>query len=81
MLPMAVELGLGAIWLGVYPLEGRILGGKRLLKLPEHVIPLAILPIGYPAESKEPIDRFNEQESIEINGKAYLSGAVTLREE
>ena len=78
MLPMAVELGLGAIWLGVYPLEGRILGVKRL---PEHVIPLAILPIGYPAESKEPIDRFNEQESIEINGKAYLSGAVTLREE
>jgi nitroreductase len=60
MLLMAVELGLGSVWLGVYPLEDRILGLRTLLKLPDHILPLSILPIGYPAESKEPSERFDQ---------------------
>ncbi len=58
MLLMAEELGLGSVWLGVYPVEDRVKALKKLLGLPENVVPLCILPIGYPAERKEPANRF-----------------------
>jgi nitroreductase len=51
--------GLGAVWLGLYPREERVLGMQKLLGIPEHVIPLAVIPIGYPAEDKPPALRFN----------------------
>jgi nitroreductase len=56
----AQELGLGAVWLGVYPLEERAKPIKNILKLPESIIPLSIISIGYPAEHKEPSNRYDE---------------------
>ncbi len=44
--------GLGAVWLGVYPKEDRVKGVQGLLVLPQDVIPLCIIPVGYPAEKK-----------------------------
>ena len=58
--------GLGAVWLGVYPIEGRVKGLKELLNLPVRVIPLSIVSIGHPAEKKEPSNRYNESR-IHIN--------------
>jgi nitroreductase len=58
MLLMAQELGLGSVWLGVYPMEDRVKSLKELLVLPECVTPLSIMSIGYPAETRENIDRF-----------------------
>jgi nitroreductase len=52
--------GLGAVWLGVHPREERIQELSRLLSLPEQVPPLAVLSIGYPAEHKEPANRYDE---------------------
>jgi nitroreductase len=51
--------GLGAVWLGVYPKEQRVVGLQKLLALPEHVVPLALVSIGYPAETKPPAERYN----------------------
>ena len=51
--------GLGAVWLGVYPSEERVEGFKKLLELPEHIIPLSVVSIGYPAEFKSPANRFD----------------------
>lgn len=51
--------GLGAVWLGVYPRAERVSGIRKLLSIPDHVIPLAVIPIGYPAEEKPPAIRFN----------------------
>lgn len=51
--------GLGAVWLGVYPIEARVVNTQRLLGLPETVIPLAVVALGYPAERKEPADRYD----------------------
>lgn len=57
---LAVEdKGLGAVWLGVYPIEDRVKEIKKLLNLPESVIPLSIIPIGYPAEERKAVSRFN----------------------
>lgn len=60
MLIMAQDLGLGAVWLGVYPMEEIVEGIKRLLDLPDHIIPFSIVALGYPAESKDASDRYNE---------------------
>jgi nitroreductase len=51
--------GLGAVWLGVYPREERVQGLQRLLGLPEHVIPMALIAVGYPAEQKPPSNRYD----------------------
>jgi nitroreductase len=51
--------GLGACWLAIYPRDDRVTKTKELLALPEEVIPLAIIALGYPAEKKEPSDRFD----------------------
>ena len=52
--------GLGAVWLGVYPRAERVQDIRRLLGLPEHVIPLCVVSIGYPAEHKDPANRYDE---------------------
>lgn len=51
--------GLGAVWLGIYPLEDRVKAIRQLLGIPENVIPLSLVSIGYPAEQKPPANRFN----------------------
>jgi nitroreductase len=60
LLVAASGLGLGAVWLGVYPIEDRVLGLRKLFGVPDHVIPFAVVPVGYPAEHKPPADRYSE---------------------
>lgn len=55
----ATELGLGSVWLGVYPREDLMKGLKDLLTLPEHIKPFAIISLGYPAVEKGPSNRFD----------------------
>lgn len=59
LLLMATELGIGTVWLGVYPNEERVKETKELLGLPENITPLCIVSIGYPAETKGPSNRFD----------------------
>lgn len=51
--------GLGAVWLGVYPLEDRVQGFRRLVGVPDHVVPFALVPVGFPAVRKPREDRFD----------------------
>jgi len=60
LLLAATALGLGAVWLGVYPREERVSGIRKVLKLPETVIPLNLISIGHPAEQKEPRTQYDE---------------------
>jgi nitroreductase len=55
----AHEMGLGAVWLGVYPNKERVEGIRQLLRLPERVIPLSLIAVGYPADSPPTADRFD----------------------
>jgi nitroreductase len=61
LLLAAHAVGLGAVWLGVYPIEERVSGVRMLLGLPADIIPLCIIAIGYPAETKPPANRFNPE--------------------
>lgn len=55
----ARALGLGTVWLGVHPLEERVVGLRSLLSIPDHVVPFALVPVGHPAEEKGPADRYD----------------------
>lgn len=50
----ATSLGLGGVWIGVYPVTLFIRSVRTTLNLPEDVTPLCLLGLGYPAEEKEP---------------------------
>ena len=55
----ATALGLGAVWLGVYPRE-RVNSIRRVLNIPENIVPLNLISIGHPAEEKEPRTQYDE---------------------
>lgn len=59
LLLAAHALGLGAVWCGVYPRQKRIDGCRRLFNLPEHILPVAFIVIGHPAEQKPLAGRFD----------------------
>ena len=67
MLLAAHSLGLGAVWLGIYPMEERVTGIRKMLSLPDHVVPLAIVSVGWPSEEKPPASRY-KSESVHYNG-------------
>lgn len=56
----AHSMGLGAVWCGVYPNPERIEALKALLSLPEHIVPLNIIPIGVREKEQEPKDKWKE---------------------
>lgn len=55
----AHALGLGAVWLGIFPRQHRIENLRALLNLPENIMPLGIASLGYPDEKKEPSNRYD----------------------
>lgn len=50
--------GLGAVWIGISPAEPVAAATKKLLNLPEHIMPISLISIGYPAEQKPRPDRY-----------------------
>jgi nitroreductase len=50
---------LGAVWIGVYPREERVAAIRDILHIPDHVIPFALIPVGYPAETKVTPSRYD----------------------
>lgn len=62
----AHSMGLGAVWTGVYPMDDRIKPLSETLKLPETIIPLCTIVIGYPAEQPNPKDKW-KPENISYN--------------
>lgn len=59
--------GLGAVWTGIYPRDERVGPIQKRLGLPEHVIPLALIPIGWPAETPPQPNRW-APERLHYNG-------------
>ena len=57
----AVGMGLGAVWIGIYPLESRVAAVCKKLNLPEGVTPLGAVYVGYPDEQKEPRTQYDEK--------------------
>jgi nitroreductase len=54
----AHAMGLGAVWLGIFPRKERMTRLKNLLKLPPHIVPVSLISLGYAADHKPLQDRF-----------------------
>ena len=63
----AHALGLGAVWTGCYPIEERVANISQVLGLPEHLVPLCAIVMGYPNESPQPKDKW-KPENVSYNG-------------
>ena len=61
MLLAAHGLGLGAVWLGIYPVPDRQQGMINLFSLPENIHPFSLIAIGYPAEEKKMPERYKPE--------------------
>jgi nitroreductase len=55
------DRGFGGVWLGVYPRNDRVQGIRKLLEIPERVVPFSLIAVGHPAEQKEPKREFLEE--------------------
>lgn len=65
---LAIEsMGLGAVWLSVYPRAERIQTVQQTLGLPEKIIPLNLIAIGYPNGETKPKDKYDAAK-VHYNG-------------
>jgi nitroreductase len=55
----ATALGLGAVWLGIYPQKDRMQAAAAALHLPETLEAFSIVPVGYPEKAAAAQDRFD----------------------
>jgi nitroreductase len=62
MMLLAVDLGLATLWMGAFD-ENQI---KIILGLPDHLRPVAIVPVGYPDESPQPPNRLPKEQVITL---------------
>lgn len=54
------SIGLGGVWLGIAPQRDRMDKVAEILELPDTVEPFSIFVLGYPAETREQKDRYDE---------------------
>lgn len=60
----AHALGLGAVWTAVYPVAERVNTVLSILELPEYLVPLNVVPIGYSGEAGRPKDKWDPDKVI-----------------
>lgn len=61
LLLAAHAMGLGAVWCGIYPIMERVEQFSEMLHLPENVIPMACICVGYPAGETTPKDKWKPE--------------------
>ncbi|GAB4337305.1 MAG: nitroreductase family protein [Desulfobulbaceae bacterium] len=54
-------LGLGSCWLGVHPRQERMEAIRKMFDLPDPIIPMCGVAIGWPKERPEPRTRFDPE--------------------
>ncbi|MFQ6058683.1 MAG: nitroreductase family protein [Anaerolineae bacterium] len=60
LLLAATALGLGAVWVAIYPSTDREAHVRRVLAIPREMRVLCLVPVGHPAESKPPRTKYSE---------------------
>ena len=60
LLLAVTALGLGAVWVGIYPGAVREAHVRRALGIPDEIRVLCLVPVGHPAESKSPRTQYEE---------------------
>ena len=55
----AEALGLGAVWTAVYPNKELMNLLRKELNIPQHVIPLNVIPVGHPTDEEKAQDKYD----------------------
>jgi len=50
--------GLGAVWIGVHPVEERVANVRRICEIPDGIQPMSMIALGHPADTKPPGERY-----------------------
>lgn len=67
LLLAAESMGLGAVWTAVYPYDERLRPVTEVMQLPDYIVPLNVIPIGYPKGNPQPKDKY-DADNIHYNG-------------
>ncbi len=59
LLLAAHGLGLGACWVGVHPSKSATQRLRELFNIPSHLVPVAVVSLGWPGEDLPARSRFN----------------------
>ena len=59
-------LSLGAVWVAVYPREERVLKIQEILAIPQYILPISLVALGYPAKKVPPEMRYDAQK-VHVN--------------
>ncbi len=57
----ALGFELGTCWLGVYPADANIAKAREILAIPDGIIPLGVVYVGYPAETPAPRTQYSPE--------------------
>ncbi|MDE5807166.1 MAG: nitroreductase family protein [Muribaculaceae bacterium] len=57
----AHALGLGAVWTCLYPHPDREEAVRKILNIPDNLIPFNLIPIGYPLTDHKPMDKWHPE--------------------
>lgn len=56
----ATALGLGSVWLGIYPNSEYCHRVRQILAIPAEITPFSLVALGYPNEMKKPRTQYDE---------------------
>lgn len=56
----AHDLGVGCVWIAIYPLDERVQVCRKILNIPESITPFALLAMGVPNEVLPPEERYDK---------------------
>jgi len=74
----AESMGLGAVWTAAFPYADRIAAVNEVIKLPEYVVPLCVIPVGRPTGSDRPKDKW-KPERLHWEQFSPASGATEVK--
>jgi nitroreductase len=60
LLLAVTALGLGAVYIGIHPRQEWIDFVRKAFKIPDNIVPLNLISIGHPAETKEPRTQYSK---------------------
>ena len=61
MLLTATDIGLGSLWVGIFPIEQRMEAMRKILNIPPHVNPLGMVYLGHAVNPSEGRCRYREK--------------------
>ena len=69
MILSAASLGIGSVWLGIWPQQDKVNAQREHFQLPKEIIPQSIIAFGYPDEDKSDVAHKDyEEDRVHHNG-------------